>query len=271
MNARRILALALVLLCGGVPLAGCGSDDDDAAGGGSGAVPTAEQLDGRSFVATEVEGRELVAGSSVTFGFADGELGLRAGCNSIGGAYEIADGALRFRADPVQTLIGCEQALQRQDEWLRELLTAGVEIGAPDEGTLTLRGDGVTLSLREDAAAGGPPPIVGTLWTLETIADRNGTASSVPAGLDPPTLRFTEDGAAALFAGCNSGGGRADVRDDGFVVFRRLALTEMACDRARDALEATVTAILRGRVALSFEGANLVTARDGRQLVWRAR
>ncbi|MBB4661322.1 META domain-containing protein [Conexibacter arvalis] len=260
-------------------LAGCGSSDDGGAAstGGSfpattttAAPPTADQLDGRDFAARRIDGAPPVAGSDARIAFRDGRLGASTGCNGIGGRYEIADG--RLIADELfQTEMGCEPALMRQEERMRTLLGSHPRI-ALDGRRLTLTGDdGAAIELVERDRPSDPPPIAGTRWTLETIAEggSDGTASSVPAGVAAPTLLIGEDGAVELFAGCNGGGGSARVRE-GFVVFGPIALTRKACDEATNRVEATVTAILDGRVAASFEGAKLVLAKDGRQLVFTA-
>lgn len=288
----RRTALAIALLGTLLLAVGCGSSDDDASTGSngssngaatttagtgidtgsaspSGATPTADELNGRTFVSTAVTGHELVPGTEITLGFEENGLGVKAGCNSMGGAYALEDGTLRWAAAPATTMIGCEAPLQSQDEWLTDFLSGGAKITADGE-RLTLARDGVTIELREGTGAHTPPPIAGTNWTLETIGGRDGTAASVPAGVEPPTLRFA-DGRAEVFAGCNRGGGAAELRDDGFVVFGPLALTQMACDEPAMRLEQLVTAILQGRVALGFDGdGNLTVANDGRHLVFRA-
>lgn len=269
-RGMRISLLALTL-AGLLAVAGCGSDDDGAATtGSSGTVPAAAQLDGRSFVSTAVRGRQLVPGTEVTIRFEDGTLGVTAGCNSLGGTYAIADGTLRWTAAPAMTMIGCEPALQRQDDWLAAFLSDGATVAAPDARTLALEHDGVTIELAEGASAAQPPPIAGTDWTLESIGGRGDTVSSVPSGVPAPTLRI-DAGRAAVFAGCNRGGGNVQVRDDGFAVFGPLKLTRKACDRAAMAVERQVTSMLDGRVALGFDGSgNLSVAKDGRHLVFRA-
>jgi heat shock protein HslJ len=266
----RQAALALVLLVA-LAVAGCGSDDD-ASGttAAAGAAVTAADLDGRSFVSTAVGGRELVAGTEVTIRFEEGTLGVRAGCNSLGGTYAVQDGTLRWSAAPAMTMIGCEPPLQRQDDWLLGFLSDGATIEAPTARTLALEHDGVTIELAEGASASQPPPIAGTAWTLQSIGDRGGDASSsVPAGVQAPTLRIV-GGRAEVFAGCNSGSARVQVRDDGFARFGPLTLTRKACGRAAMEVERTVTAVLDGRVALGFEGSQLSAVKEGRRLLFGA-
>ncbi|ADB50826.1 META domain-containing protein [Conexibacter woesei] len=281
---RQPIALAVsVVLVLAAALAGCGSSDDadgttPRTGTGSGVgtgsagapepAPTADALDGRSFVARAVRGRRLVHGSELTLSFEDGTLGARAGCNTLGAGYTVADGRLRLRGEPQRTMIGCAPALMRQDDWLSDFLAAGPTLALAGE-RLTLRGERATIGLTEGSSSGAPPPIVGTRWRLESIGD-GATVSSVPAGVEPPTLRITKEGRAELFTGCNSGSAAATVRDDGFVVFDEFALTRKACAEPAADVEATVTAILDGEVAAGFEGAQLTLSKDGRRLSFAA-
>lgn len=268
--------IALLLVCAAAlaaALAGCGSSDDDARTGAATngtPAPDPSALDGRDFVARRVEGRRLVAGSALTLSFEDGRLGARGGCNLLGAGYALADGRLRLQGEPQSTMIGCEPALMRQDDWLRAFLDAAPAVTLAGD-RLTLRDGDVTIELTEGASAATPPPLVGTTWRLETIGERGGTASSVPAGVERPTLRLTGDGRAELFAGCNRGSAGATVRDDGFVVFGPFALTRKACaDPAAADVESVVTAILDGTVAAGFEGTRLTLAKSGRHLTFTA-
>jgi heat shock protein HslJ len=261
--------LVATALAGGT---GCGSSGDtatSAAGARQGAAaPAAGELDGRRFVASALHGREPIAGAPVGVAFEQGRVVVETGCNALSGRFVVRDGRLRA-VELLQTTMGCEPSLTRQEAWLRTFVEAGPAI-ALDGRRLTLRDDDVTIELDEADRAAGPPPIAGTRWSLTTIADggADGTASSVPAGVRAPTLTIGADGAVELFAGCNHGGGTAEVREDGFVDFGPLRLTRMACDPDAMRVEAAVTAILDGSVAAGFEGSNLSLAKDGRHLVF---
>jgi heat shock protein HslJ len=262
---RPVLLLALAATL----LAGCGDSAPDGATatGGGAPAPRAADLDGRTFAATDVLGRTLVAGSELTVEFEAKRLHANAGCNGLAGAWSIEDGRLRLHGQPAQTMIGCEPALMRQDEWLAHFLDDAPRI-ALDGEALTLAGDGVTIRMRERAPT-GPRPIAGTRWRLTTMGDRGGTASSVPTGVQAPTLLIAKDGEVELFAGCNRGGGHAQVREDGFVVFGPLALTRKACERDAAQVEAAVLAVLDGEVAAAFDGeGNLVLTGKGTHLTF---
>jgi len=268
-----LLAALLLVGCGG-------ADDGDATTPvvqgrteplSAGPAPAPAELVGRSFRAEKLRGRRPVAGSVVGIDFRARELAVQTGCNGISGGWTIAEERLRTR-DLVQTMMGCEPRVTRQEAWLSSFLQSSPRIALVGRRLTLTRDDGSTVRLLERGADGGPPPIAGTRWTLESIvgAGPNGSASSVPAGVSAPTLRITGAGRAELFAGCNSGGGSATVRDDGFVVFGPIALTRKACDEAAMRVEAAVTTVLDGRVAAGFEGDKLSLAKAGRHLVFRA-
>ena len=135
MHARRLStpALAVVFL---TPLvAACGGDDHIAV--------TADELDGRTFVASSFEPDGIVDDSEITIEFADGRLSVNGGCNGQGGDYSITDGVLAVGA-LVSTMMACEDALMTQDQRLAELLSSSPTITLDDD-TLTIDGDGTLL------------------------------------------------------------------------------------------------------------------------------
>ena len=136
MRSRRIIAavssLALLTAC---------SDDDTAAD------VTSNDLDGRTFVADEVEGQTLVAGTEITLTFTDEAVTAVAGCNTMNGGFTVDDGVLDVET-LAQTLMACPDELQAQDEWLVEFLGAEPTVGLSDE-MLTLTAGDVTITATE--------------------------------------------------------------------------------------------------------------------------
>jgi heat shock protein HslJ len=112
-------------------------------------VPTAEELDGHTFVATSVDGRELVAASELTLAFEDGRISAMAGCNTMNGSYTIDDGALEVGA-LAQTAMACEDALMDQDQWLASFLESSPTVALADS-VLTLTGDDATITAEQSA------------------------------------------------------------------------------------------------------------------------
>lgn len=256
--------LAIILMLAAVAAAaGCGGTGGEA----SDDAGPAPDLAGRSFVSTEVTGRDLVHGSTIAIAFEQGSLSASAGCNTVSGAYVLDGAVLRLDGEAATTMIGCDPDHAAQDEWLTAFLTDGAT-ATEEGGRLTLAGGDVTVVLKEGRPGGEPPPLLGTTWTLETLIEGD-VAASVPAGVEPPTLRISKNGTAAVFTGCNRGRAPVEVRDDGFLVFGPLALTRMACEPDARQVEDAVTAILDGRVAIAFDGPQLAVAKSGHHLLYR--
>lgn len=155
------------------------------------------------------------------------------------------------------------------------VLTCMVVAGCGDDDTnetsgpgATQPGAGVASSSLDDEVG-----LVGTLWQLDGLVDGE-TITSVPTGVDPPTLQLDEEGAAALFLGCNRGGAtfeRSGSEQRGVLVVGPIRSTKMACDEPAMATEAAVIAVLGSepRYEVGMEALTL-TAPDGRGLRFTA-
>jgi heat shock protein HslJ len=150
--SRRAVLIAMVLLVA-TAAASCGSSDD---AGDREPTPSATttfttaRLEGSTFVAEDVQGRDLVAGTQVRVSFEDGTMAVVAGCNTLFGAYELVDGTLRWAREAASTRKACPEELSAQDDWLAAVLADGVAASV-DGDRLTLRGGPGTLSLRRVA------------------------------------------------------------------------------------------------------------------------
>lgn len=122
-----------------------------------------------------------------------------------------------------------------------------------------------TTSGTGDAA--DPDGVEGGVWTLMNIGSVDGWATSIPSDAEPPTLTI-EDGRAMVFAGCNSGGGSAEVGEQ-TIVFGPIGLTKMACEQVNEQIEHLVTQVIDRKVEyeINAEG-NLVLTRKGNKLVY---
>lgn len=283
-----LLALVAIVVASA---AACGTSDPGVSSGTSSSAPGASgstpgsapggaasgtlSLDGTTYVSTSVTGHDLVAGSSITMAFADGSVSVNAGCNTLRGSYTLDGTTLVVGADMAATMMACEDDLMAQDTWLTGWLTTGPTVATTADG-ISLTGDGVTIELAEQTSgpsvtsANGMPVLTGTTWTLHTLSS-GGTASSLPAGVEAPTLVFAEDGSVAVFTGCNGGSTTAVIGDDGFITFEPMMTTMMACGEPADGVAATVTTVLDGRVAFAWEGSgDLVLANQGQSLIFSA-
>ena len=212
----------------------------------SGAPPPAA-LNSRDFLSTAVSedgaAKSLVPGTRIQLRFVDGQVNGSAGCNSMSGGYTLADG--RLVVDGLgMTEMGCDPARHAQDEWLAAFLTARPAL-ALDGNNLLLTGSAVIMRLVDRRVAEPDLPLAGTLWTVESVIVFDGV-SSVPGGV-MATLQLRADGGFDVATGCNSGGGRFTVADDG-LRFTELNLTRMACAGAAGQMETHLLRILQADV-----------------------
>lgn len=265
---RPVLVVAAVLL-----VAGCGAEDDSGSGAedsGSGAavgpVPTvtAADLDGSTYVSSDVVGHDLVAGTEVRLAFEDATMAVAAGCNTQTGPYAVTDGDLAWTQPPAATLIGCAEDRQAQDDWLGELLLDGVAATLV-AGELTLEAGDVVLTLSETPGT-DLTAVLGQPWTVVATVDK-GTTTPIPAGVRRPRLSVGADGLASIDTGCNNG--RTTVRVDGeTLVFGRPQVTRGACTGPAQAVQDAVLDVLDGRAdAVALDGATLVLTTGDRGLV----
>lgn len=202
----------LVLL---VVVGACGDEDDR----------LADDLDGRVFLSEAVAGRELVPDTQVRLSFEDGRVGASAGCNSMGGPYEL-DGDQLVVTELSTTEMGCDPPRHDQDAWL-----AGVLQGRPtvavDGDSLTLATADVTLRLVDRRVVDPDRPLGGTTWRVDTVITGD-AASSVP---DDAPVTLVLDDAGTLTAestGCTSV--RVDVEvDDDVLRFGPVSVDDIAC------------------------------------------
>ena len=136
-----VLLLALFLTA-------CGDDGEDTVdagddGGATASEVTYADLDGRTFVATSATGYEIVAGTTISLSFEDERISAAAGCNTQNGGVEVADGQLRLTSQLASTMMGCEEPLMAQDQWVASFLDADPEI--------TLDGDVMTLTVGDES------------------------------------------------------------------------------------------------------------------------
>lgn len=241
-----LVSLALVACAD----AGDGGDTGNSTRAGD-LIGTVWNLD-RSAMAGLVD--HVPPGAAITITFEDGQASGRAACNSYGGAYDAGDdGSLSFEGFAV-TEMGCEPALMALESAYLESLSAVTSFSV--EGVMELSGDGVSLTFDEEV----PPvalPLVGTAWTLTTIASGD-AVSSVLNGTEV-TAVFTADGTVSGSAGCNRYSGSYTWSGDQ-LSFSALASTKMACADDVMAQESAFLASMQDVASFAIEGGQLTVS-----------
>lgn len=273
-RATAATLLGAMAVLAALALSACGSDSDGAKTSttkADGATTTTTkaaaddiELDGKTFTSTSVLGHDLVDGTEITITFDKGSISVNAGCNSMNSEYEVADGTLSWTGTPMATMMGCEDDRQAQDQWITKLLTDGVEVALEDD-LLTLTSGDVAIGLAPPADA----PLEGTTWLLESTL-LGSSASSIPAGVEQPTLTFNDDGTVEVFAGCNRGSTTVQISED-TITFGPIAMTKMFCEGPAGELEQQVLKVLDGEVTYVLDGTSLALARADDGLVYQAK
>jgi heat shock protein HslJ len=231
-----------------------------------GCVPAGQvSLDGSDFVLVRftVNGvdESLEPGTTLRLSFADGSVGVHAGCNHIGGSYSIRDGRLVV-SDMYTTEMGCPGNLHAQDERITEFLASNPRIGVEGD-SLTLESTDITATFRLREAVEPDQPLTDTTWVLSGIIAGD-SVSSVPAGIES-ILQLGADGQLSVQPGCNTGSGRYTL-EDGMITFGPIALTRMACPGDRGNVEEAVLAVLGGEASYTIEGGTLTLMSGGHGL-----
>lgn len=239
-------------------LVACANSGDGAADTGLGTDPSdlvgvVWVLDDVSIVALV---NEVSPGAQVTLSFEDGQAHGTAACNSYGGAYQADDdGSMSFDGFAV-TQMGCDPPLMTLESVYLEVL-GGVTGFEVDDG-LRLSNDEATLSFSREVPP-EPLPLVGTTWTLTSIASGD-VVTSVVSGTEV-TVEFADDETVSGSAGCNRFSGTYTVAGDR-LSFSPLATTKMACADYVMAQEHVFLAAMGEVEAFVIEGAQL-TVFDG--------
>ncbi len=110
-----------------------------------------------------------------------------------------------------------------------------------------------------DGDSGGSE-IEGINWNLMNVATQ-GAASSLPKGVDPPTVEFS-DGKVDVFAGCNSGSGEAEIGDT-TIEFGPIALTRKSCGQVENQVEFLVTRAMRSEANYEVNADGLLVLENG--------
>jgi heat shock protein HslJ len=156
-------------------------------------------LDGTAWVLSELPGRTLLAGRSVTLGFEDGRAAGSDGCNRYGSPYTQSGPALSFGDRGIATQMACPPEVMQQAEAFRASLAGTRSHRIAGNGHLQLlAADGTVLV----SFAPQPSQLAGTSWQVTGFNNGRQAVVSVLTGTEL-TMEFGTDGRVSGYAGCN--------------------------------------------------------------------
>ena len=214
----------------------------------SGTAITTSMLMGRDFLVTAASGLTLLPDIVVRLTFTDEQLGISAGCNSMGTTWSIEDGQLTVGNDMGSTAMACDQPRMDQDAAMAAFVASSPSVTLLDD-TLTLATAAITLTLTDREVADPDRPLAGTSWVADTLMTSD-AFSTLPQGATA-TLAIA-DGLAAVSTGCNSGSAPVTITGD-VLTFGPMTLTEIGCEGDAAALEQIVVSTLRGELTVTIE------------------
>ncbi|RDI50768.1 META domain-containing protein [Nocardia mexicana] len=223
---------------------------------------------GRSFVSTKVEGTPIPGGGPMQLTFADGRVSADSGCNTGSGPVSFDGDVLRV-AGMATTLMACPDGKSGADGWQTDLLQSAPKWALSDD-TLTLTGNGITVTLLDKKVAQPDRPLTGTSWTVTALLRPDAQVRSQALDDAHPTLTIAPDGQVSGSAGCNRMMGTAEIAG-GDVTFR-IATTRMACAPEVMEVERQVLEALDGKTSATIDADTLTLRNSGNNtgLVLRA-
>lgn len=255
-----ILTAALLVACAGPVSTAAPSGSASASSPPS--VAGGPMIGNRTFVSTGTTGHALVAGTTVTLTFNDGQLGASAGCNSMSGAYVIVGDALRIDRMG-STEMGCTADRVAQDQWLAAFLP-GALVDLRGAG-MTLTKGGVVLTLVDRQTTN--LPLEGTFWTVEAIVSGD-VVASVPPGVEATLMILGRK--ASISTGCNLGTVAVTVTG-GKIGFSPISMTARGCDAAAALVEQAILAVFEGIQPYKIDGTSLtIGGPGGREIILKA-
>ncbi|KAF5031880.1 META domain protein [anaerobic digester metagenome] len=177
----------------------------------------------------------VLAGTTITANFADGNVTGNAGCNHYGGQYSL-DGATLSVSSVYSTLMYCETPGVMEQEGRFMGLLANVSSYRVEGDRLILTDtEGTDVLFFVQAPEVPPAPLTGTGWTLESYSLNGEAISSVIAGTTI-TAEFSPDGNVTGNAGCNSYGA-GYVLDGANLTIEPPISTKMYCNEPEGVME----------------------------------
>ncbi len=196
-----VFGLALVLM---VVIAGCGATEQTVAPAPEPSATASRpvDLDGSEWILTTLKGADLLPGTNITLGFAEGHAAGFASCNAYGGPYSTAgDGTLSVSVLEVtaQACLEPQGVMEQEDAYLTVFREAAAYQVAGDQLEIQdAAGESLLVYARKERFAMDPDDLPHTVWQLVSL---NGASPIEGSSI---TLAFHDDSHASGQAGCRA-------------------------------------------------------------------
>lgn len=215
-------------------------------------APTAP-IANTAWILSTLNGKPVLANTTVTLTFEAEKMGGSDGCNRYGGTYLVNGDKLKFDKNIVKTLMACQQDILKQGDDFTTALTQ----------TAAFRNDGKTLTLLDGFGKTlatftvQSTQLGGTQWVVTGYNNGKQAVVSVLNGTQL-TLEMGEDGKLSGSAGCNRFTGAYEVTGSALKV-GQLGVTRMFCGEpaGRMEQETAFLAALQGATNYRMEGGKL--------------
>lgn len=273
---NRLLGTTIFAVVGVLALAACGGGDGVSLDG---------DLRDREFWSTSVieSGleRHVVDGTRIALRFDEGRVSASAGCNSMGGEYEIGNDGTLLVSQLAMTEIGCDVARHDQDQFVATLLTSSPTLSLNQDVLVLTSGD-ITVELIDRRVADPDRSIIGTEWMVTGFI--SGDVATSMALSERGNVVFSDESTMHGFDGCSDFTASVEVSDgsiggpvvgDGEIQFGPVDGGPGPGDGCGDAepYVATFNALFAtGGASYTIDGPNLTLVNDdGNGVTFRAR
>jgi heat shock protein HslJ len=188
--------------------------------------PIDPALDGTEWALISLNGSDLIEGSHITLGFAEGQISGFAGCNSYGGEYTAAnEGVLTIPAFMIteQDCQTPDDIMQQEQDYQETLRNAAAYQVTDNQLEIdNASGETTLVFTRQAEYSMDPSDLVGTGWRLVSWGDNN------PIEGSSITLAFHDEDHVSGSAGCEGYVASYEASDDdiGFPMFAMIGLPE---------------------------------------------
>ena len=226
---------------------------------------TSSLLENTSWILVELNGKPVLAETSVTLDLNGSTLTGTDGCNHMGGSYTSTGNSFSVGEDLMSTLMACEGAIMTQAGEYNEALRQASSYRLAADQLSLLDADGNILAVFSAQSQ----DLAGTSWLASYVntGESEGVVSSSSIQAAQQTLVFDNEGKISGNAGCNNFFGTYQTAGN-TLTFSEIGSTKTFCGDGLMAEESAYLAALLAAATYKITGGSLqIYAADDTTLV----